>query len=88
MENIAKIAKLLGYASIAFAVIVVAITVLLVESDSGFATPVTAQFVYTVLQNIWVYLFIAVLLLLIAYKVPVEETEEAEEMPPEQTKLP
>jgi hypothetical protein len=90
MESIAKIAKLVGYASIAFAVIVAIVTSLLVEIYSGFITPIDAQFVFTLLQIMWPYLFIAVISLLVGYKLPVsaEEAEVAEEVPPEQTQLP
>jgi hypothetical protein len=90
MEAISKIAKLFGYASIAFAVILAIITVLLIQliqSANGSQAPLD-YIIYTTLQNIWPYLFIATLSLLVGYKLPTEETEEAEEMPPEQTQLP
>jgi hypothetical protein len=89
MERISKIAKLFGYASIAFAIILAIITLLLIQSASLSGAPIDYQILYT-LQNIWPYLFVATLSLLIGYKLPSEEeTEETdEEMPPEQTQLP
>jgi hypothetical protein len=88
-ETVSKTAKLIGYASLAFTVIVVIVTILLVESYSGFAAAISAVLIANILQIVWPYLFVAVIALLIAYNLPTnEETEEKEEVPPEQTKLP